>query len=80
MVESKKQPEKEYFTVKMEVLVPATVEYKILAETPEQALDLAKKAGMKFKPTPNIAWNKMKKLVGKVFKFGYIQIEYSRKL
>lgn len=80
MVDSKKQPVLEYFTVKMEVLVPAEVEYKILAESPEQALLLASKAGINFKSAPKIKWPKMKRNSGKVYRFGNINIELSRKL
>lgn len=34
--------EKKYYDVKVEVTLPATLTYRILAETPEQALDLIK--------------------------------------
>ncbi len=44
MVEKKvaKPIEKKYYEVKVECTLPATVTYRILAETPEQALDLIK--------------------------------------
>jgi hypothetical protein len=35
-------PEKQYFTVKVECTLPATLSYRILAETPEQAMELIK--------------------------------------
>lgn len=45
MTEKKiKKPELKYYDVKMEVTLPATVVYRVLAETPEDALELAKKA------------------------------------
>ena len=37
-----KPKEKFYFDVKVEVLVPATITYRVLAEDPQQAVDLVK--------------------------------------
>ncbi len=43
MTEKKVKPvEKKYYEVKVECTLPATVTYRILAETPEQALDMIK--------------------------------------
>lgn len=40
--EKPKPIEKKYFTVKIETTLPATLTYNVLAETPEQALELTK--------------------------------------
>lgn len=40
--EKSKAPEKIYYDVKLEVMVPGTVTYRILAESPEQAIQLIK--------------------------------------
>lgn len=37
-----KKDEKEYFTVKVEGLVPATLTYKVYAASPEEAVDIVK--------------------------------------
>lgn len=41
--DSKKLPPvKRYFDIRVEVTLPATLHYRVLAETPEQAVDLIK--------------------------------------
>jgi hypothetical protein len=42
MKDKPKIPEKKYFDVKVEVMLPATLTYRVLAETPEQAFELIK--------------------------------------
>lgn len=37
-------PELKYYDVKYETQVPATVTYRVLAETPEEALELSKRS------------------------------------
>jgi hypothetical protein len=44
MPEKIKQPEKKYFTVKMETLVPCVITYRIYAKTEEDAIAMTKKA------------------------------------
>lgn len=39
---TKQLPIKKYFDVKVEVMLPATLHYKVLAEDPEQAITLIK--------------------------------------
>jgi uncharacterized membrane protein len=38
-----KKPEKKYFTVKIETMVPATISYQILADDAEHAAKIAEK-------------------------------------
>ena len=40
--EKLKIPEKKYYDVKVEVMLPATLTYRVLAEDPEQAFSLIK--------------------------------------
>lgn len=42
MAEKNKQPELKYYDVKIEAMLPATLTYKVLAESPQQAADLIK--------------------------------------
>lgn len=41
---TRKFPLKKYFDVKVECTLPATVTFRVLAESPEQALELSKRA------------------------------------
>lgn len=68
-VEKKKL--KEYFTVKIETLAPVILTYKILAETPEEAAEIAaKKKGQQMTAPPIILFAKLGKLKAKVYKSG----------
>lgn len=49
-----KKPIKQYFEVRMEVMLPATLTYRVYAETPEEAIELIKhKAPNTVKPRIN---------------------------
>lgn len=48
-------PAKLYFTVVVEATAPLTLTYRVLAETPEQALELIKNAPMSVPPKPQLA-------------------------
>lgn len=64
-------PEKEYFTVKVEVLAPVTLTYRIYAESPEEAADMAVKlAGQKQFSPPTIAYGRLKSLKAMVYSAG----------
>ena len=68
--------EPRYFMVEMEVTIPATVRYKVLADTPEEALDKAKR----MLPTeqPKFKTGLMKRLKAQVFKYGTRLIEFQK--
>lgn len=51
--------EKKYFDVKMEVLVPATVVYRVQAESAEQALDEVKEST----PVHSVRYNLIRKKI-----------------
>lgn len=65
MTEIKKQ----YYTVKVEANVPVLLKYKVLAESPEEALKLS----LKLHPTQNLLdpptfyWNRIKKIKSTVY-------------
>jgi len=70
-------PQKFYFDVKVECMLPATVTYRVLAETPEQAAELYKHhspVGVKHK----LAGKKELKLA--VYSAGSNLIKFIRKL
>lgn len=52
---------KEYFIVKVDITVPATITYRVYAEGPEQAIELAKK-GNEVVVERKVGWPKAKKL------------------
>lgn len=59
---------KQYYTVKLEVLAPTTLTYRILAENPEQALEMISRAPLSQAPMPNLS--KMKKIKANVWLAG----------
>lgn len=68
-VEKKKL--KEYFTVKIETFAPIILTYKILADTPEEAAEIAaKKNGQQLTAPPHILFAKLGKMKAKVYKAG----------
>lgn len=71
--------QKEYFTVRMEAIVPISISYRIFAENPEEAIDLARKltAQQQIGP-PVIAWNRIKRLKATVYRFGNSLIQLTR--
>lgn len=73
--------EKEYFTVKVEVLTPVILTYRILAETPEQAVDIAVKnrGNQQFIP-PSIVFSQMRAIKASVYKAGTNIIRYVKNL
>lgn len=80
--EKKVQPKlKEYFTVKVEVLTPVILTYKILSETPELAAKLAaKKQGQEQSAPPKINYAKqVGKAEIKVYKAGTTMLQLTTK-
>ena len=70
-------PQKFYYDVKIETMLPATLTYRILAETAEQAAELIKGK------TPNTVQYKLigaKNIIMRVFAAGSNMIHYIRKL
>jgi hypothetical protein len=79
VVEKKKS--KEYFTVKIETVAPVILTYKILAETPEEAAEMAgKKKGQQMSGPPIILFAKLGKLKAKVYKAGTSLLQLTKNL
>jgi len=69
--EIEEEPKPQSFVVKMEVMVPVTITYKITAKTPEEAIDICTKGKEKHQSAPpKIHYIKMKKIKAKVYKSG----------
>jgi hypothetical protein len=75
--EEKVKPiEKKYFSIVVECQVPATLSFKVLAESPEQALEMINKASpIDFKPKIS----KRRLLQAKVLYYGYSTIIMTKK-
>jgi hypothetical protein len=73
-VEDKLKPR--YFTVAIDVTIPATVRYKVLASSAEEALEKTKT--MLPTETPKLKLNLMKKIKAQVFKYGTYLVELAR--
>lgn len=70
-MEKLKPKTKEYYSVKIETLIPVIVTYKVFAETPEEAIELAKKlGGQQLNSAPIIIWARMKRLKATVYSTG----------
>lgn len=76
-LKDKKKPKPTYFTIEIEAMIPATLKYKILAESPEEALSNLNKAQLIQSPKLNI--NGMKKIGARVFNFGTQILKYSKR-
>lgn len=79
MQKNSKIPEKEYYTIKIEALIPAEVEYKVLAASPEEALEEALKYKNKFYQPPKFNFLALKPKVCKVSKFRSLMLELIRR-
>lgn len=70
-------PVKYYYDVKVECMLPATITYRILAETPEQAAEMIKGK------SPNSVQHKLigrRELMLKVYDSGSSMMRFMRKL
>lgn len=72
-------PKKEFYTVKTEVMVPMVLCYRILAESPEEAAEIAKKlGGQKQSVAPLIHYHKLRLLKATVYDAGTIVVRFAR--
>ena len=77
MSEIIKKPSLQYYTIKLEAEVPTTITLRVLALSPEEALDKIQAAVITEPPKQNIA--KMRKKSAKVFKHGTLEVQASKK-
>lgn len=67
-----------YYNVVMEVNIPAIAKYKVLARSPEEALEKAKHMAPTEHPTLKIGM--LKRISAKVMKYGTLLIELTKTL
>jgi len=77
MDKKEKPKEKRYYTIELEAMVPATIRYRILAETPEEALDLLDKTPPLERPRTRLPG--MRKQVAKVYLWGTNMLQYLKR-
>jgi hypothetical protein len=80
MNKNKETVVKEYYTVKVDALVPIILTYKIYADSPEQAAELAaRQKGQQQSAPPVISFAKLEKIKTKVYKLGTILLLLTKK-
>lgn len=67
---AEKPKQKEYFTVELDAMVPATLRFKVLAESPEEALKVFLREGNLMEKPHIKTIHKMKKIYARVYNFG----------
>ncbi len=77
MSEIIKKPSLQYYTIKIEAEVPTVITFRVLAATPEEALDKIQSATITEPPKQNLA--KMRKKSAKVYKVGTLEVQASKK-
>ncbi|HLG26295.1 MAG TPA: hypothetical protein VI423_00755 [Paenisporosarcina sp.] len=79
MDKSPKKPSKEYFNVKLETIAPVTLNYRVYAETPEQAIEMASKlAGQQQVSAPIISFARLKNIKATAYTAGTSLIRLAR--
>lgn len=77
MDKPKEQPKLIQYTIEVEALVPATLKYKVLAYTPEEALlSLHKATPIE---SPKLKFAGMKRLSAKIFNYGTSILKLSKR-
>ena len=77
----KEEPKKLFqYSVEMEVMVPATMYYRVQAENPQQALEIAITQGPnKVNNAPKIFWGRLKRVSAKVLNAGTSILQLTKK-
>ena len=65
------------YTIEVDAMIPATLKYKVLAYSPEEALLSLQKATLIESPKLNI--NSMKKISAKIFNYGTSILKLSKR-
>lgn len=73
--ETKLKPAAQTFLVQLEAVVPIILTYRIVAETPEEAIRLALTNIKKPYQRPMIIYSKLRKIKAQVYRFGTKIIE-----
>ncbi len=77
MDKTKEEPKLEYYTIEVEAMIPATLKYKILAKSAEEAFAGLSKAFSLQPPKLNLTG--MKRLSARVYNYGTKILKYSKK-
>lgn len=77
MSENKENNSLEYYTIKIEAEVPTIITYRVLASSPEEALERLRFATISEPPKQNL--NKIRKKSAKVYKQGTLEVRASKK-
>lgn len=72
-----KKNNQQYYTVKLEADVPTILTFRILASSPDEALEKIKNASISEAPKQN--FSKMRRKSATVYKSGTIEIQASKK-
>ena len=68
------------YSIEIEVMVPATMYYRVQAENPEQALEIAITQGPnKVNNAPKIFWGRLKRISAKVLNAGTSMLQFTKK-
>ena len=79
MIDIKKEkPAETYYTIEIDAFVPATLKYKILAESPEAAL-LKLNLSTPLLENPRYKFAAMKRIVARIYTHGTAILKYSKK-
>ncbi len=74
MPKETEKPKLQFYTVKMEVMAPVILTYKVLAESPERALQKVNTSGVIRPPEP--VMSRARKLKATVYKYGMLGVEF----
>lgn len=69
---------KEYFDVKIDMMIPTTITYKILAEDAEQALEIANKTPPSPRHMTPVNISRGKKTKARVYMYGTSTIKHTK--
>jgi len=80
LAKEEEKPVLQSYSVKVEAMAPITLNYRIYAYSPEEALSKIEQAPLtNLAGQPKIFYGKLKKLKGEVFKFGTILKIFTKK-
>lgn len=69
--------QKQYYAVHLTGMVPVTLNYRVYAENPQEALQIVERNIMQgFSSAPQIHYARFRKTLGKVFRAGTTLVEF----
>jgi len=72
MKTDQKKPKLEYYTIKLETMMPVTLTYQVLAESPEKAIEkiIVSPTSVPFRESPRLFYPQLKKIKITVYNIG----------